>query len=106
MIPLQISIALHYRSEIEECPDQDMSKMQAKLSIVPIDQLSLFIGKKVSVASTRHPDNQRLIHCWDPDMHSTVYSVCPHEPGLTLAVMQRVCVFSHPSMCHNMHNRS
>jgi len=38
------------RSEIEECPDQDTSKMQAKLSIVPIDQLSLFIGKKVSSA--------------------------------------------------------
>ncbi len=35
------------RSEIEECPDQDTSKMQAKLSIVPIDQLALFIGKKV-----------------------------------------------------------
>ncbi len=27
--------------------------MQAKLSIVPIDQLSLFIGKKVSSACTR-----------------------------------------------------
>ena len=40
---------MHYRSEIEECPDQDTSKMQAKLSIVPIDQLSLFIGKKVQV---------------------------------------------------------
>ena len=36
-----------FRSEIEECPDQDTSKMQAKLSLVPIDQLSLFIGKKV-----------------------------------------------------------
>lgn len=49
---------LHYRSEIEECPDQDMSKMQAKLSIVPIDQLSLFIGKKVSAASTHSPESQ------------------------------------------------
>lgn len=36
-----------FRSEIEECPDQDISKMQAKLSLVPIEQLSLFIGKKV-----------------------------------------------------------
>ncbi|KAL3141009.1 hypothetical protein ABBQ32_005523 [Trebouxia sp. C0010 RCD-2024] len=36
-------------SEIEECPDQDTSKMQAKLSIVPIDQLSLFIGKKAGI---------------------------------------------------------
>lgn len=34
---------------MEECPNQDTSKMQAKLSIVPIDQLSLFIGKKVIV---------------------------------------------------------
>ena len=38
------------RSEIEECPDQDTSKMQAKLSIVPINQLSLFIGKKVNAS--------------------------------------------------------
>ncbi len=45
-------ITISCRSEIEECPDQDTSKMQAKLSIVPIDQLSLFIGKKVSSACT------------------------------------------------------
>ena len=42
------------RSEVEECPDQDTSKMQAKLSIVPIDQLSLFIGKKVSQLNSMH----------------------------------------------------
>ena len=49
--PLPIGVNLFepfvFRSEIEECPDQDTSKMQAKLSLVPIDQLSLFIGKKV-----------------------------------------------------------
>lgn len=45
-----LEIVISCRSEIEECPDQDTSNMQAKLSIVPIDQLSLFIGKKVSPA--------------------------------------------------------
>ncbi len=47
---VHVVMTISCRSEIEECPDQDTSKMQAKLSIVPIDQLSLFIGKKVRSA--------------------------------------------------------
>ena len=35
------------RSAIEESEDQDVGKMQAKLNIVPIDQLPGFVGKKV-----------------------------------------------------------
>lgn len=32
---------------IEECADADASKMQARLALVPIDQLASFITKKV-----------------------------------------------------------
>ena len=38
------------RAEIEECEDQDSSRMQAKLDFVPISQLSAFVGRKVRLS--------------------------------------------------------
>ncbi len=35
------------RSSIEESEDQDVSRMQAKLTFVPIDQMATYISNKV-----------------------------------------------------------
>lgn len=40
---------------IEESEDQDSSRMQAKMSFVPIDQLASYITNKVRRQRPRHP---------------------------------------------------